>query len=325
MGVYALIVSNVIIPYVLLVSDRKDLMKDKILLIGNPATGHGGTKHKIVRFSRQLESRGHRAEIYLTSRAGDAMHIASRLEPDVKTLVVAGGDGTLNEVINGLKDPSRIPIAILPIGTANVLANELGIPADPESLAQTVILGNVQRIDMGIIGTRRFMIFVNIGIDAMITEQVFRNGKTGAGYWRYLLPVLKVLTRYRVPNIRVVIDGGKNLTGGLVHIGNTRRYGGIFSISDQAQCDSGLFDVCVFPRTPILTYARYYFAAARGHLSRIKDISYTTGKTVLVNSDKPLAVQADGEYFGTTPVLIKIQPSTVPVIVPDDGNTKIPR
>ena len=300
-------------------------MKDKILLIGNPATGHRRIRHKIDEFSKQLEFRGYRPEIYLTSHAGDAMHKAFRLEPDVKTLVVAGRDGTLNEVINGLTDPSRIPIAILPTGTANVLANELGIPCDPESVAQTVTRANVQRIDMGIIGKRRFMIFVNIGIDAMITEEVFRNGKTGVGYWRYLLPVLKVLTRYRVPNITVAIDGGKNLTGGLVHIGNTRRYGGIFSISDRARCDSGLFDVCVFPRTPIFAYARYYFAATQGHLSKTKNIFYITGKEVLVKSDKPLAVQADGEYFGTTPVLIKIQPSTVPIIVPDNTNTKIRR
>jgi YegS/Rv2252/BmrU family lipid kinase len=317
MGACASIVNSVIIQYVLLASDRKNLMKEKILLIGNPVTGHGHTRQKFAEFVRIMESKGYGVESYFTSRAGDAHHKSRCLEPDVRALVVAGGDGTLNEVINGLADPSRIPIAILPTGTSNVLANELGLPRKPKSVAQAIIQGKVRRIDMGLIGKNRFTVSVNIGIDAMITEEVFRSGKTSIGYWRYIIPVLKVLARYHVPDITVVIDGRKPLVCGLVHVGNTHRYGGIFSISDQARCDSGHLDICIFPRGSIAACARYYLAAARGRVSKIKNVYYLTGKQIFVYSQKPIAVQTDGEYYGVTPILIKIQPSTVPVIIPD--------
>jgi len=292
-------------------------MKETIFLIGNPATGRGYARKRIAEFAGILESHGYKLESIFTSRPGDARHKSYLLAPNIRTLVIAGGDGTINEVINGLADPSRIPIAILPTGTSNVLANELGLPLEPKSVARTVIRGKVRRIDMGLIGEHRFIAFANIGLDAMITEEVFRSKKTGIGYRRYFIPVLKVLARYHVPHIKVVVDGEEPLTGGLVHVGNTRRYGGIFSISDRARCDSGHLDVCIFPKGSITDFARYYFAAARGRVSKTENIYYLTGKKVLVYSQRPVAVQADGEYFGTTPVLIKIQPSTVPVIIPD--------
>lgn len=295
------------------------MINGKILLIGNPVAGHGHTRPKIHEFAQILEARGYQLETYLTSCAGDAQCRALYLEPDVRTLVVAGGDGTLNEVINGLADPSRIPIAILPTGTSNVLANELGLPRKPKAVAQAVAQGKVRRIDMGLIGKCRFMAFVNAGIDAMITEQVIRSRKNSVGYWRYVLPVLRVLAHYHAPHISIAVNGRKTLRGGLVHVSNTRSYGGIFRISDQARCDSGHLDVCIFPKGTIAAFARYYFAASRGRISKIKDIHYLTGKQIFVDSEKPVAVQMDGEYYGMTPVIIKLQPSTVPIIIPNNA------
>src|SRR5204862_2064920 len=99
-------------------------------------------------------------EVYLTTGGGDAKRRAGCLEADVDRLVVAGGDGTLNEVLNGPCDPSRTPIALLPMGTANVLARELGLPREPVEIAAMIDGGAIRRLDMGLVGERRFLMVV---------------------------------------------------------------------------------------------------------------------------------------------------------------------
>ncbi len=243
------------------------------------------------------------------------MHRARSIEPDVGTLVVAGGDGTLNEVVNGLPDPSRIPIALLPLGTANILAHELGLPKKPQAVVRAVERGRVRWIDMCLVGKHRSLMLVSAGIDAMITEDVrTRRGKR-LGYLGYILPILKALSRYRAPDLYVSVDGREASRGAFVVVSNTRNYGGIFTFTDRARCDSGHLDICIFPRGSLFALCWYYFAALCGSVSRKTDVDYLTGKQVRIESREPVSVQVDGDHFGNTPVLVNIVPSSVPIIV----------
>ncbi len=148
-----------------------------VTLIANPVAGRGKAEGQIQKLVQILDRRGPHVETFLTQAAGDARRCASRIEPGPGTIVVAGGDGTLNEVLNGVADPSTTPIALLPTGTANVLAHELGIPNNPEDVAGILDQGVVRKLDMGTIGDSRFLLLVSTGFDAMVTEKIQRGRK----------------------------------------------------------------------------------------------------------------------------------------------------
>ena len=100
-----------------------------VFVIGNPVAGSGWARHRIEELVNILKQRGHRVEVFLTRGSGEAKRWVTQIKPDIETIVVSGGDGTVNEVLNGLADPCRVPIALLPTGSANVLAHELGSPS----------------------------------------------------------------------------------------------------------------------------------------------------------------------------------------------------
>lgn len=288
----------------------------KVLLICNTSAGKGKGGGKISQLIRILEQKGFQTETFFTKGPGDAKSRAARIAPDVQRLIVAGGDGTLNEVLNGLPDPSRIPIALVPSGTSNVMAKETALPNKPHSIAVMLEQGAVRRLDMGTIGDRRFLLFVSVGLDAMVMKELLQCRSSRLGYRRYIMPVMKALARYHPPDLGITIDESMKLKGGMVLVGNTRHYGGILSITDKARYDSGHLDVCIVPKATIPSLARYYLAAARGRVSQERKIHYLTGKRIRIDSEEPVAVQVDGDYFGTTPVLINISASVVPLLVP---------
>ncbi len=292
--------------------------KKRVLLIGNPIAGRGRSERSIDQFVRKMRERGCEIEMFLTKLSGDAKHRAQRIEPDIETLIVAGGDGTLNEVVNGLSDPSRVPIGLLPLGTANILAHELAIPKKPEAAAKAIEEGKVRWLDMGLANDHRFLMVASAGIDALVTQEVKGARGKKLGYWGYVLPVFRALARYRVPDLRVTTDDREGVHGAFVLVSNTKNYGGIFTFADRACCDSGHLDVCVFPGGTFFALVWYYFAALGGRVSKKTNVNYLTAKRVRIESWEPVPVQVDGDVFGTTPVHIEIRPSSVPIIVPRD-------
>ncbi len=300
-------------------------------MVGNPVAGRGGAPRKAERFARELERRGHHVDWLLTRRVGEARRRAGELEGRVDCIVVAAGDGTLNEVVNGLSDPSRTPLGHLPLGTANLLAHELGLPHRPEALAELVESGATRRIDLGRIGRSRFLLLASSGFDALVTQRVRRARAKGLGYRGYLLPILRTLASYREPHLRVRIDGREELEGSLVVASNLRNYGGLFSVTDRARCDSGHLDVCVFRSASRLEIPGYVAAAALGRISRLRSVAYREARRVEIEGERPVPVQVDGDYWGTTPVALEIEPRVVPILAPAElsgpraGTSRSPR
>ncbi|MFH1349947.1 MAG: diacylglycerol kinase family protein [Pseudomonadota bacterium] len=284
-------------------------------MIGNPAAGYGFNKTRIYGLVRILEDRGYEVKTHVTASPGDARRMACQIGQDEAILLVAGGDGTLNEVINGLNDPSRIPLLLFPMGTSNSMAKELGLSKRLDSVANTLEQGMIRRVDMGRVSERRFLLFVSAGLDAMVTREVLRRGRTGLGYGRYIIPIIKTLASYRAPDLKVVVDGHE-LRGGMVLVSNTRPYGWIFRMADLARCDSGHLDICVFPGRKVSDFLRYAHAASLSRVSKIHDVHYVTGREIFIDSNEPVPVQVDGDYYGTTPIRINFYPSFVPILVP---------
>jgi YegS/Rv2252/BmrU family lipid kinase len=290
----------------------------RVLVVVNPIAGGGAASRGAERLVRLLEGRGHAVECF-SARAPEEVGERVRKresEGHLDRIVVAGGDGTVNDVLNGLEDPSRIPLAHLAYGTANMLARELGIPRAPEALAALVERGSCRRIDLGRAGSRRFLLVVSSGFDAMVTSAISRTRRGTLGYPGYLLPILGALRHYRAPHLSVEVDGAAPLAGALAIVSNIRNYGGIFSVADRARPDSGVLDVCVFGGERVRDLFRYLLAAGTRRVSRLPDLAYRTGRRIVIRAEEPTAVQIDGDYRGTTPLAIEVEASVVPILVP---------
>lgn len=298
----------------------------KLLIIGNPIAGGGKARPRIEELVRRLTAAGHQVEARLTTKAGDAKLWAGQVPADVDRLIVAGGDGTLNEVLNGLVDPGRTPIVQMPVGTANVLVRELKLPWRPEGVAKLVEAGRVMRVDLcearGLLKGdhdgpwRRFLVVMSSGFDSMVIEDIHNTRKGKLGFFGYMRPIMRTMWRYSAPKICVRVDGGEEIEGAMVVIANASNYAGLFCVADKACMDSGVLDVCVLPHGSVPSLMWYAFAAWRRKLSRVPGVRCVQGTHVTIGCDAELPVELDGEWFGVTPVEVRLTPRVVPIVVP---------
>ena len=287
-----------------------------IIVIANPAAGTGKTVRVVRAFCDELERRGVHVQTWTANKPGDWGDRLAHIPEHVDRLVVAGGDGTINNVLNHLPDPSRVPILHLATGTANMLSRELGLPRQPEDLAHVVEHGTVRRVDMGLIGTRRFLLLTSVGFDATVVEEVQKTRITTLGYHGYAMPMLRCLARWTPPDLRVYVDDREKLVGTNVMVLKAKRYGGFLVFAEGAELDSGHFEVFVFHGGSVPALFRYSLAAMVRKASKLKDVTHVTGKIVTIESAQPVAVEVDGDYFGTTPIKVELRPLFVPLVVP---------
>ncbi|MBN1256287.1 MAG: diacylglycerol kinase family lipid kinase [Planctomycetes bacterium] len=296
----------------------------KILIIANPISGGGKGKENANKLALLLSKKGHKAELYFTGNTGGAKRRVEKIGTEFDCLVVVGGDGTVNEVVNGIPKIGLPPIIPYPQGTANILAKEMNIPENPEQVVEIIEKFKTRRMDLGKITysqegkpqlNKNFILTASSGFDAMVTEEVkkLRTGKLG--YWGYLMPIINLLKRYRIPELQVTVDGAEPVQGAMVLVSNVKNYGGLFSITDKAECDSGHFDICVLQKGSIPALASYTTSAFMKNVSTRKDIVYLTGREIKIDSSKPVAVEVDGDYLCKTPVEIKIEPGAVSVVI----------
>jgi diacylglycerol kinase (ATP) len=287
-----------------------------VLVIANPGAGTGLTLRYVRSFCRELERRGHCADTLMAQKPGDwGEKLGTALE-EADRLVIAGGDGTVNAVLNRVPDPSKVPILHLGTGTANVLARDLGLPRQPEALADVLECGVIRKVDMGLVGARRFLLLATVGFDATVVEEVEKCRASTLGYHGYAMPMLRGLARWSPIELVVQVDGKQTFVGTNVMVLKARNYGGFLVFADGAELDSGHFDVMVFRGRSVPALFRYSLAAAVGRASKLRDVTHVTGTTVTIESSEPVAVEVDGDYFGTTPIKVELRPSFVPLVVP---------
>jgi len=309
----------------------------RIGIIGNPISGRGRTLGRITELARWLRRSGHKVDEYLTEAAGDAGRFASQCADQVDRLIVAGGDGTLNEVLNGLPTPGMVPLGLLPSGTANLLARELHLPFDPAGVAKLVgqTEPKIMHLDLchARIGTmdcpecdapsHRFLLVASVGFDAMVMRQIDQTRRGKLGFWGYPGPIVKVAMGYRQPRLRVCVSDDTDHStethrAAMVVVGNIKTYAGFFTITEQADCTSGRLDVCLFKQAGVDDLIPSALAALRGRLSQQPGIVNLAGKRVTINTDEndePIPIEIDGEYVGETPISISIEAGVVPFLV----------
>ena len=295
-------------------------MKSSIVLISNP-TAKRASDRKIAQASRYLMSKGYKVEVLFTGKKGHAENLAREAIRELPSLIIAaGGDGTFNEVINGIAG-SEIPMAILPLGTTNVLAKEIGIPENVEGAMEIAVTGTTKTISLGKIAitrpsslvSRYFVLMAGIGFDGETVFGINETFKKISGKGAYIFSGLKVLPVFNPHELTFDIDG-KTYSGYSAIISKTAKYGGDFKITPDARLTDPTLYICLFKGKKRLDVLRYVFGIATGSHLRFKDIEYLKAKRIQIDGNAH--IQIDGDYFGMTPAKIEVAPNTLRLIYP---------
>ncbi len=273
------------------------------------------------RLEAQVKALSSRVEIWATQGAGDARRLAQRAVAEGRTTVVAaGGDGTINEVVNGLAG-SDVALGLLPLGTMNVFANELGLPAARWRDCWRVIEnGKTRPVDLPLANERHFIQLAGIGFDAQAVAKVDREDKRALGPLSYLLAASQILSaEHPAVSVRVESECGRRAEGRFILIGNGRYYGGKLPLFKSARLDDGLLDVVVFKRLSHFDLLRYFRGVVFAEHDTFTDVEYFQSPRLTVRPmDEAAEVpfEADGELAGVAPVEFRMDENRLRVLVP---------
>ena len=260
--------------------------------------------------------------LHQTTGPGDATKFArAAVEDGADVVVVAGGDGTVNEALQGLAGQRRTALAVLPGGTVNVWATELGADKHEADIARRIASGKRHVVDLGKVNGRYFLMMASVGFDAEANAAVDESGllkrvKSRVGPVAYGLAAMLTLGRFTPRRVALYVDG-KPIRRRLLMlvIGNTRLYGGVAEITYRARADDGLLDVCLLAgRGPLDLVKRGWSVLRRRHAAD-PAIDYRRARHVVLDTPEPLHIQADGEDIGTTPASFTVVPDALEVIV----------
>ncbi|MFH0824928.1 MAG: diacylglycerol kinase family protein [Pseudomonadota bacterium] len=287
-----------------------------VFMIVNPVAGRGKGALRSAEFARILGQRGHRVETFMSRKPGDPSVGARACPPDIDRMVVAGGDGTVSEVIDAAADPLRVPILHLASGTANMLSRDLGLPRDLRSLANVLEAGRVRVADIGSSGGSQFLMILSAGFDAEVVREISKTPRDILGYRGYASPILNTVLRYESESLAVSVDRGPIMRAAAVMLLKVRLYGGLFVFCNDASLDSGCFHVCLFEKGSKAALMKYAAAALTRTLPRLPDVKIVRGTHVSIESVHPVAVQIDGNPYGETPVIAELRKTGVPLVCP---------
>jgi YegS/Rv2252/BmrU family lipid kinase len=250
----------------------------------------------------------------VTSAPGDAQALAAgALKQGFTTVVAAGGDGTVNEVVNGIAG-SDVALGILPVGTMNVFAAELGLPGDLDEAWAVIRAGRTRRVDLVRANQQYFVQLAGVGLDAQVVQATSWNFKKNFGPLSYVISAAQIAAR-KPPRLFVEADDVVR-EGSFVLIGNGRYYGGPVAFFKDARIDDGKLDVLIFKNLGYLDIARYLANIFMGKHTRLPDVDYFQTKKAIVRSDEDVPVEVDGEVVTALPVTFRISSRKLRVVVP---------
>ncbi|WP_326906727.1 diacylglycerol/lipid kinase family protein [Sedimentibacter sp. MB31-C6] len=294
----------------------------RYLVIYNPSSGKELAAQRIFQASRiVLEKEETEFTFFATKKKGDAETTAFRGCNDGYDLIIScGGDGTAREVVNGImKSGSKSKLAIMPAGTVNDFAEQLNIPKSPIDFANLIIKGNYKSIDVGKINEAYFLNVAGGGAFTNIPHNVTIEAKTLLGkYAYYFQAAIDVPGQLeKTYNIKYTIDGEElNVNTLLFLIVNTSGAGGFKSLCPKAKIDDGLLDLVVFEKTNNSDLLQILTKVFNGQHINHQKVHYLQGKNIIINSDKKLTIDTDGDLGGYAPAEITSIQKAIDILVP---------
>lgn len=287
-------------------------MKDrKIFIVWNPFAG-GNAKSLCSQLSKRLAELAIAHQVFDTIKTMSATKtISESLDETFTDLIIVGGDGTINEAINGLKHD--IPVGIIPAGTGDDFAKNVFLGKSKKERIETAINGEISRIDLGLCNDRKFVNGVGIGFDGQIVEDMITK-RVGflTGHAAYYYHVLRILASYKERTFKYQLDGkpySKELI--LLTVGNGTTFGGGFKLMPKAKIKDGFLEVCeigkVSPIRRFLNVARL----SNGTHGSLKEVEFHQVKEIAVEAHDRLFAHIDGEQIGKPPFRIKVLPEAL--------------
>ncbi len=292
-------------------------MAERPFVIFNPAA----KGEKAAPLRHRIEALRPRPVLRLTEAPGDAEAMAERaVEQGFEKIIAAGGDGTVNEVINGMAE-SRASFGLLPVGTMNVFATELGLPPGLEACWKIIQTGHTRTVDLGRANDHYFIQLAGVGLDAQIVLETERDFRKHFGPLSYLVVASQIAAR-KPPRLTVTLANQQVVEGSFVLIGNGRHYGGPFPLFKGARIDDGLLDVLIFAKIGHLDLVRYLQGLVFGDAASMKDLSYHQTRSLTVTSPDKIPVEIDGELMGFAPVRFDLAKRGLRVLAPVPKKSK---
>jgi YegS/Rv2252/BmrU family lipid kinase len=298
--------------------DSAELYSDapfrRALVVANPIAGRGHGRKVGREVVEGLKRLGVPAELFLTEKRGDGRARVRCLEPEADLVVSVGGDGTLREVFDGLVDPDVV-VGAVPMGTANVLSLDLGLPRDVDGALEVMAGRKTVAIDLAQANGHVSFLVTGVGLDGMTVREVERRRDGPITKWSYPSAILRALREYEQPRLRVELEG-ERVKGeyGLVLISNIVNYGGFLKLCPDRKLDDGRYEVFLFedaaPRHLIATAVRGALTGLAGH------VRMELAREARVTSDEPVPYQVDGDYRGETPLEFAVTDRQVRLLVP---------
>jgi|SRR5579872_667002 len=299
-------------------------VRDAVLII-NPSAGGGRRMHQLDDARHIFRKAGIETELQMTCGPGEATEMARRaVEHSRQLVIVCGGDGTVNEAVNGLAC-SQIPLAVLPSGTANVLAKELSIPWNLPRAAKRIIGAQYRRIALGLAipekssgNPRYFLSLAGAGADGALVAAVRPETKQRAGIIAYWHEGLQQLTRYTFPRFRTTV-GDRSIDATLVIVGRTKHYGGPFRITTEADLQRPEFELAFVTTRSAWRYLAYMPLIWMERLRGARHVQFckATSLHCVAIDASPVLIQVDGEPAGRLPAEFRIVPDALTLAMPD--------
>lgn len=286
----------------------------RVLVIYNPVAG-ARRRRRLEGVLHHLGARGCVVTLRETNGCGEARIFAQdAASGEWDVVAAAGGDGTVNEVINGLYG-LNVPLAVIPMGTANVLAAEIGMPTRTSEIARIIAEGAVAPVHLGVVNERLFVMMAGIGFDAKVVATVSSPLKRLLGKAAFVYASLRGIFAFSSQTYRVAVDS-RNYTAASVVVANGHFYGGRFSCAPQARlCDPQLY-ACLFLKPGPWRALRYCTWLVLGRLDRLEDVVIESAVRVSVDGKVGEPIQADGEIVGKSPMSVFLVGDTLPVVMP---------
>jgi len=256
------------------------------------------------------------AFVCATAKAGEAEELArGAVAEGFEQVVAAGGDGTIHEVVNGIAG-SDVALGLMPLGTVNVFAMELGLPANDLGRCWEIIRGQHTRsIDLPTANGKHFVQLAGVGLDAQAVKETSAKLKRNFGPLSYLISAAQVAAR-KPPRLLIEAEDGMTEEASFVLVGNGRLYGGPFPFFKHAVLDDGLLDVLVFKQIGYFELLKYLQNVIFSSEITTRDVEYFQTRHLRVSSGEEVPVELDGELHGVCPVEFQVKPRRLRVLTP---------
>ncbi len=295
----------------------------KIRFIINPVAGDGSSKLLLSKIKEKMSSQSAVIDFKISSHKGHITELAEEAVHEKFTdLIVAGGDGTIIEAVNGILG-APIRLGILPSGTGNDYARSVGISSDFDEAMENILETDIVLSDIGLVNGEAFLNSVGVGIDSDVVETTQKIKNMFPGSMAYALSTVKSILTYRAKHVRIHLDDvvlERKVM--LIAIGNGKYIGGGMKITPNAKVDSGDFEICIVRDISKPRFLKLFPSVFKGDHVGIAEVEMFQAKSIQIESlDKPLSVNADGSIVGSTPAKVSMNHYKMQILRKTSDNT----